>query len=206
MNYTNNSVIPITEIQETPNGLQCITDRRPCCANPLNRHGEWFFPDDGGVVPNQIGATSFYRNRGDDGTVNLNRLNSDVMMPTGRFCCVVPDANSFNQTVCANIGKLTTTGISLAITNTSIFIYVVYINSVSIATAEATTTTAEATTTTAEATTTTIVVTTVTAVTTTDMPLTTTDIPTTISTVNETTTMSEIVSTGEQTPTPGPPS
>ena len=111
MNYTNNSVILITEIEETltsngvtdttsNNGLQCITDRRPCCANPSNRFGEWFFPD-GGVVPNQGGATTFFRNRGDDGTVNLNRLNSDVMMPTGRFCCVVPDATSINVTQCA---------------------------------------------------------------------------------------------------------
>ena len=50
-------------------------------------------------------ATTFFRNRGDDGTVNLNRVNSDVMMPTGRFCCVVPDANGVDQRVCANIGN-----------------------------------------------------------------------------------------------------
>ena len=109
MNYTNNSVILITENEQTlasngvidttsNNGLQCITDTRPCCATPPNRHGDWFFPD-GGVVPNQVGATTFFRNRGDDGTVNLNRLNSDVMMPTGRFCCVVPDATSTESDV-----------------------------------------------------------------------------------------------------------
>ena len=124
MNYTNNSVILITEIEQTlttngvtdaaaNNGLQCITDRRPCCAAQPNRQGEWFFPDDGGMVPKQDGATTFFRNRGDDGTVNLNRVNSDVMMPTGRFCCVVPDAMDVDQTLCANIGKLTTTEISL---------------------------------------------------------------------------------------------
>ena len=126
--YTNNSVIPITEIEHTltsngmtdttsNNGLQCITNRRPCCQTKTNRHGEWIFPN-GTMVPIQDGATSFFRNRGDDGTVNLNRLNSDVMMPTGRFCCVVPDATSVNQTVCANISKLTTTEISIAIINT----------------------------------------------------------------------------------------
>ena len=107
MNCTNNSVVPVTEIEQTTtsnNGLQCITDRRPCCATPPNRHGEWFFPDNDGVVPTQAGATTFYRNRGDDGTVNLNRLNSDVMMPTGRFCCVVPDATGVDQTLCVNIG------------------------------------------------------------------------------------------------------
>ena len=102
--YPNNSVILITEIEETNatsnNGLQCITDRGPCCATPPNRHGDWFFPNER-IVPVQGGATSFYRNRGDDGTVNLNRLNSDVMMPTGRFCCVVPDATSTDVTQCA---------------------------------------------------------------------------------------------------------
>ena len=51
-------------------------------------------------------AVSFYRNRGrDDGTINLNRL-SGVMMPTGRFCCEVPDALDIMQRVCANIGEL----------------------------------------------------------------------------------------------------
>ena len=49
-------------------------------------------------------ATIFYRNREDDGTVNLIRVNNDVMMPTGKFCCVVPDGTSTNVTVCANIG------------------------------------------------------------------------------------------------------
>ena len=47
----------------------------------------------------------FTRSRGDDGTVNLNHLNSDVMMPTGRFCCVVPDDTSTYVTLCADIGE-----------------------------------------------------------------------------------------------------
>ena len=57
------------------------------------------------MVPNQGSATTFYRNRGDDGTVNLNRLNSDVMMPTGMFCCVVPDATGVNMSTCAIISE-----------------------------------------------------------------------------------------------------
>ena len=108
--YPNNSVILITEIEETNatsnNGLQCITDRRPCCAAHSNRHGEWFFPN-GSMVPGtfQGGVTTFFRNRGDNGTVNLNRLNSSIMMPTGRFCCVVPDATDVDQRACAVISK-----------------------------------------------------------------------------------------------------
>ena len=107
--YSNNSVILITEIEQTNatsnNGIQCITDRRPCCATLPNRFGEWFFPN-GSNVPSIVNnPTSFYRNRGDDGKVNLNHVNSDVMMPTGRFCCVVPDATSTDVTVCADIGE-----------------------------------------------------------------------------------------------------
>ena len=107
--YANNSAIQITEIGETDrhtdlnNGLQCITDRIPCCASVFNRFGEWYFPD-GTAVPVQSVATTFYRNRRDNGTVNLNRLNTNIMMPTGLFCCEVPDASDRTQRVCANIG------------------------------------------------------------------------------------------------------
>ena len=109
MVYPNNSHIIISEIagqaySSANNGLQCITDRRPCCSSQQNRAGEWLFPD-GGMVPPVGSATSFYRNRGDDGTVNLNRLNDDVMMPTGQFRCVVPDATDTVMTLYANIGR-----------------------------------------------------------------------------------------------------
>ena len=106
--YANNSSIQITEIGETGStsntGLQCLTDRIPCCAAQSNRFGEWFFPDGVTTVPAQVGAITFYRNRGDDGTVNLNRLNNNVMTPTGLFCCEVPNASGVIQRVCADIG------------------------------------------------------------------------------------------------------
>ena len=68
------------------------------------------------TVPIQSHAAAttlnFYRNRGDDGTVNLNRLNSNITSPIGLFCCMVPDATSLNingayemQRICVNIGK-----------------------------------------------------------------------------------------------------
>lgn len=56
--YANNSVISITEIGETDpdlnqnDGLQCITDRRPCCRFRY-RVGEWFFPN-GTEVPVEL--------------------------------------------------------------------------------------------------------------------------------------------------------
>ena len=107
MVHPNNSVILITEVGKTDtsvmNGLQCITDKRPCCSKP-NRTGEWYFPGDGGMVPKLMNAKTFYRNRGDNGAVNLNRLNDSVTMPTGRFCCEIPDATDSNVTLCATIG------------------------------------------------------------------------------------------------------
>ena len=111
-----NSIIPISEIGKTVpstvspaqnNGLQCITDRVPCCKTNIDvrASGERYFPN-GTVVPPQNSATSFYTNRGDDGTVNLNRINSNITFPIGLFCCVVPDATGISQTLCTEISKL----------------------------------------------------------------------------------------------------
>ena len=108
--YSNSSFIFIGEIAK----FQCITDKRPCCYSPDPiRFGEWYFPNST-AVPIQNMATTFYRNRGDDGTVSLTRLNHDVMMPTGLFCCEVPDASDVNQTLCINIGKFMQQSIIIA--------------------------------------------------------------------------------------------
>ena len=103
----NNSQVNIRNIgqsSDSPNGaLQCITDKIPCCSqNP--RHGEWYLPN-GALVHGTISTITFYRNRGDNGEVSLNRP-SDIMMPSGLLCCEVPDATDTNQTLCVNIGEL----------------------------------------------------------------------------------------------------
>ena len=115
--YANNSVISITEIGETdhnstsptPNdALQCISDRIPCCRYRY-RIGEWYFPDRIRVQPliyYHNGSKSFYRSRGrDDGTVNLNRASTNIITPTGLFCCKLPNATDVITTLCANIGE-----------------------------------------------------------------------------------------------------
>ena len=110
--YANNSIIQINEIGETDpytpsqnGGLQCITDKMPCCQTEPHRFGEWYFPDETSV-PMQDSAVSYYHNTGDDGTVNLNRISSDVMSPTGLFCCAIPDATDTLQRMCATISEL----------------------------------------------------------------------------------------------------
>ena len=105
--YPNNSDIIITEIGQTypsNEGLQCVTDRMPCCREDILA-GSWYYPNDGGIVLARVWGTAFYRSRGNDGTVNLNRVSNDVVMPTGRFCCVVPDTTSQNVTLCVNLGQ-----------------------------------------------------------------------------------------------------
>jgi hypothetical protein len=101
--YPNNSFIHITKIQ----GLKCVTDRMPCCATPPNRFGEWYFPDKT-RVPIQGHGSTFYRNRGDDGSVNLNRQHNNILEPFGQFCCQLPDATNAAQQLCVTIGNFAT--------------------------------------------------------------------------------------------------
>lgn len=87
----NNTVLRIEDIGENDDAVICRTDLRPCCASLSNRHGEWYYPD-GRLVPNYGAGEDFYRNRGDDGTVRLNRRNN-AQQPAGVFRCEVPDRN-----------------------------------------------------------------------------------------------------------------
>lgn len=103
--YANNSVITKAEITETANGLQCVTDKMPCCQTG-SRVGWWYFPN-GSVILEGGNHTTFFVSRGDNGTVNLNHVDSsNVSSPSGRFCCEVPDANGLNQIQCALLSEL----------------------------------------------------------------------------------------------------
>ena len=104
-NNSNINIRNIGQSSDDPNSaLQCITDRIPCCLSQSPRLGEWYLPN-GTLILRGTSTTTFYRNREDNGEVSLNRP-SDVMSPTGRFCCEVPDDTDTNQTLCVNIGKL----------------------------------------------------------------------------------------------------
>ena len=105
LHITNNSNINIKSIgqsSDNPNGaLQCITDNRSW--NPAL--GEWYQPNRG-LVQGTTSTTAFYRTRGANGEVFLNRP-SGVESPTGQFCCEIPDGTNTNQALCVNIGMLT---------------------------------------------------------------------------------------------------
>ena len=104
----NNSQVNIRSIgqsSDSPNGaLQCITDRIPCCFGQGHKLGEWYLPN-GELAQGTTSTMAFYRSRGDNGDMSLNRPD-DVISPTGLFCCELPDATGTNQTLCVNIGTL----------------------------------------------------------------------------------------------------
>ena len=47
----------------------------------------------------------FYRTRGNNQTIQLNRRN-DAQSPTGSFCCELPDTSDVTHRLCATLGKL----------------------------------------------------------------------------------------------------
>ena len=104
-----NSTIPITDIgTSSPQHLVCTTDRSGCCRGitgmTFNGVADWLFPD-GGLVPRVSVTRTFGRDRNNNGETNLYRVNNDVMSPTGRFCCSVPDDTGTVHTPCVVISE-----------------------------------------------------------------------------------------------------
>ena len=103
--YPDGSTVLRTDIGIDAAALQCTTDSTTCCTNipPETRDGEFYFPGDGGMVPNEGGATNgYYRNR-QSGHIRLNRQNTGNI--TGQFLCEVPNANGTMVTLFINIGE-----------------------------------------------------------------------------------------------------
>ena len=98
-----NSKIVITDIGTSSQhqlAVVCTTDRMSCCKDSPE-DGEWRLPN-GTLVTEE---SAFRRNRGNNGNFNLSRASSDIMSPTGSFCCDIEDATATDQTVCVNVGE-----------------------------------------------------------------------------------------------------
>ena len=94
-----------TDIGEGDAALQCTTNSTACCTNnfPEMRGGDYYYPDDGGVVPTQGVATNgYYRDR-QSGHIRLNRQNTGTI--TGQFRCEIPSASGVTMTLYLNIGE-----------------------------------------------------------------------------------------------------
>lgn len=72
----------------------------PCCQDSP-QHGEWTFPNEASVTDSE----TFRVNRDNNGNVNLSRVSSHVMSPTGKFCCDIEGATgiSANAMLCVFI-------------------------------------------------------------------------------------------------------
>ena len=93
--YHDNDTINIMAIGENDSALICQTDLRPCCKR--FRAGHWYYPN-GTAVLNSNAGGDYYRNRGDDGTVRLNRRNNAIY-PIGIYRCEIPDHNGINRSL-----------------------------------------------------------------------------------------------------------
>ena len=83
----------------------CVTPKRPCCRTPPNRIGEWLYPNGSAILKDDSG-NSFYRDRGDDGTVRLHRRGiASLSAAMGQYCCEIPNANGITQRLCVHFSK-----------------------------------------------------------------------------------------------------
>ena len=104
--YTNNSVVTITDIGTGSAALICTTTASYCCLSIDGSH--WYFPDGSTVQRN---STTYYRTRtigADTGsaTVRLNRIPGATT--SGVFRCDIPDVSGDLQSLHVGIYNATT--------------------------------------------------------------------------------------------------
>ena len=92
-----NCSVSITDIGENDAAVFCVTDNVGCCRGRFGGVGEWYFPNNE-RVGTMGGGGSFYRDRSQR-VVRLNRR-YDAIMPTGSFCCEIPDVNNVTRRIC----------------------------------------------------------------------------------------------------------
>lgn len=97
----NNSSIPISDIGEGEDALICETDKTECCRTAPNRRGQFYYPN-GVQVPISLREQALYRNRGNQ-LIRLNRRRDDADIPTGMYCCEIPDASDMRRRLCVNL-------------------------------------------------------------------------------------------------------
>ena len=99
VNYSNNSIVSIADIGEGNNdSLLCFTNNIYCCGS--SRKGGWYFPNMS-IVRTKGEDGNFYRDR-DLSVVRLHRRHN-ATMPTGPFCCEIPDANYVTRRICITV-------------------------------------------------------------------------------------------------------
>ena len=97
--YTNNSVVTITDIGTDSAALICTTINSSCCSS-ANSETQWYFPNGSQVLSNP--NMTFSRTRSTSpGAVRLNR--NPGATTTGVFRCDIPDASGDLQSLYVGI-------------------------------------------------------------------------------------------------------
>ena len=108
VSYPNNSVVQFDSIYYTPDhchSLLCTTDRIPCCSD--SQRGNWYHVQSNGSFINVVSTlmiADYYQSRENDGTLRLIRQGNIIQSTDSFYCCQLPDASLFVQTLCVTIG------------------------------------------------------------------------------------------------------
>ena len=107
--YTNNSVVNITDIGTGGAALNCTTTYRPCCFSGPPPGTHWYFPN--GSRVDLFDTLPYYRSRTDSavsppGSVILHR--NPGATTTGIFWCEIRDATGTFQSLYVGIYTATT--------------------------------------------------------------------------------------------------
>ena len=110
--YTNNSVVTITDIGTGSAALICTTTYRPCCFSGPPPGTHWYFPN--GSRVDRFNTLPYYRNRTNTG-VPSNDPRGAILLhrnpegtTTGVFRCEIPDASGAFQSLYVGIYTATT--------------------------------------------------------------------------------------------------
>ena len=107
--YTNNSVVTITDIGTDSAALLCTTTYKPCCFSRPLPGNHWYFPN--GSQVERFSTLPYYRSRIDaqlspPGAVLLHR--NPGAITTGVFHCEIRDATGIFQSIYVGIYTTTT--------------------------------------------------------------------------------------------------
>ena len=96
----NNTILTIDNIGEGEKVLFCSTDRKDCCDNESDIHGNWFLPNGSKVLATNNThfepAYVIWRSQ----TVGLNRVNNSnslELLPSGVYHCEMMDKNNITH-------------------------------------------------------------------------------------------------------------
>ena len=85
--------------------VQQIGSLRPCCLD--SQRGNWYHVQSNGSFINVVSTlmiADYYQSRENDGTLRLIRQGNIIQSTDSFYCCQLPDASLFVQTLCVTIG------------------------------------------------------------------------------------------------------